>query len=428
MDLLIIIFTKFISWFSQTFNLGNGSTWPGHIILKIRPSLFDLWHKQCKNIIVVTGTNGKTTTSKMIRTALDNKVIHNESGANLLNGLTSAFLTNSNIIGKLKFDTAVFEVDENTLPKLVNKFKPNIIVCLNLFRDQLDRYGEIETIANKWQETFKTLPKSTSLIINADDPLTVNSTKDTVAKVYYFGIEQEKVSSRINNSLSDMSYCPRCEHKLNYEVIYCSHLGKWSCSNCNYSHPKLDYDDKSTSIRPIEGLYNVYNLIAAYTVIRLLGFSKENFEEKLKNFQPGFGRGETFKIEGKQIKLLLSKNPAGLNMNLQLLKEQNDIDSILFVLNDQIPDGRDVSWIWDTDLESLKPYPFIVSGNRSYDMAVRLKYSEIAQTSKFKIEQNLNKAVRLALKDVKSKRSLYILANYSAMLEVRKILTGRKIL
>ena len=423
LNTIIIFFCKLISYISQNLNLGHGSTWPGHIALKINPYFINqILGKSKTKIILVTGTNGKTTTAKLLQTILESngrKVILNSSGANLLNGIASALITSSDTSGKLNKDFAIFEVDENTLPQIVKVIEPDYIIALNLFRDQLDRYGEIDTIAKKWREAYSKLIK-TQFILNADDPQ-IAFLGNGLTNAHYFGLESK--GNNKTEHASDSILCPKCTNRLTFTKHYFSHLGDWSCASCGLKRPLREID--SDLFYPLSGDYAIYDIQAAALLAKLIGLNKEQINQGLKNFKPAFGRQEIIKITNKEIQLFLSKNPTSLNESLSTAKDLG-AKTLLFVLNDKIPDGLDVSWIWDVNFEQLlsKDMNIIVSGLRAYDMAIRLKYTGFF----VHIVVDVEKAIKVAIKSLENDEKLYILPNYSAMLEARKVLTGKKIL
>jgi lipid II isoglutaminyl synthase (glutamine-hydrolysing) len=430
MNLLLILFGKLITFFSKVFNLGSGSTWPGHIALFLNKNFIKdiLNANQNLKIVLIAGTNGKTTTGKLIQTILKKngeKVFQNAAGANLLNGIASSILLRSTIFSAINYDYAIFEIDENTLPLILKEISsPDYVVLLNLFRDQLDRYGEINTIANKWKDAIRHLSQETTFILNADDPqiaYLASHLKGVNAK--YFGINCKNNTNNAQHA-SDSTYCPNCNEKLSYNSTYFSHLGDWKCTKCGYKHPENSFT--SSSMYPLSGTYNEYNTNAAVLLSKKIGIDEKIINLALKEFTPAFGRQEKLEIYGKNVQILLSKNPTSLNESLRTTSDMG-IKNILVVLNDRIPDGRDVSWIWDVDFEdsSLKFKHITVSGDRIYDMALRLKY---AGYKNFEPEVNLSDAINLALSKMSNNDILCILATYSAMLEVRKILTGKKIL
>jgi lipid II isoglutaminyl synthase (glutamine-hydrolysing) len=428
MNFLLIYFGKLLSLFSRIFNVGSGSTWPGHIALYFNKNFIkDILRNSKVKIILIAGTNGKTTTGKLIQSILEEnnkKVFQNEGGANLLNGIASSLISNSNLYGKIDKDFAVFEIDENTLPLILQQINnPDFIMVLNLFRDQLDRYGEVNTIANKWREAFKKLNDKTTLILNADDPQVSSLGLNLKTNVSYFGINSKNKTEKIQHA-SDSTHCPNCGEKLFYSSTYFSHLGEWYCKECNYKHPEKVFT--SSPHYPLLGIYNQYNTNAAVLLANKLGLEKEKILSSLKNFKPAFGRQEILNIYGKKVQIFLSKNPTGLNESLKTIESLN-AKNLLIILNDRIPDGRDVSWIWDVDFEDFSSQfkNIVVSGDRTYDMGLRLKYAEYKN---FTNEENLTKAIDSAIKETDNNETLYILSTYSATLDVRKILTGKKIL
>lgn len=434
----LVIIGKLLALMSRTFNFGSGGTWPGEIALRIYPAIFSYFIDQLKKgLILIAGTNGKTTTAKMISQILAKSgndsigIVHNNSGANLLNGLVSAFISKSSLFGKLDIDFAIFEVDEAALPivlaQLTTFRKRLVIVLLDLFRDQLDRYGEVDLIASKWQQALASLPKEATIILNADDPQIAYLGKSVKCRVEYFGIDKpDKFLPKIEHA-TDSIYCRKCGNKLMYKGVYFSHLGIWFCNKCDNARPKPKFNK---IFSPLPGLYNEYNTLAAAATVASLGIDKQTIIKVLKDFKPAFGRQEEFDFDGKKIKIFLSKNPAGFNASLRTVLELKP-QVILFVLNDRIPDGRDVSWIWDADFETIPEHiKIVVSGDRLFDLGLRIKYASKNQKDEKEsiIIENLKEAINQGLHLVKPGETLYILPTYSAMLEVRKILTGRKIL
>jgi UDP-N-acetylmuramyl tripeptide synthase len=410
---------KLTSSISRTFGLGAGATWPGEVALWVDPNIVrHLSKKLTKGTVLVAGTNGKTTTTRMIQTILEadgQSTVHNKSGANLLNGIASSLLDVTNN----KTDWGIFEIDENSLPHILAQVTPTIIILLNLFRDQLDRYGEVDVIAEKWQKALQKLPASTMVILNADDPLIAHLGKFVNGKTHYVGLDEPTLYQKKIDHATDSTFCLNCGARLTYTGLYYSHIGVWHCPSCGEKRPK---PDTTTWEPPLPGLYNRYNTLAAVAAVKLMGVPDAVTKKALANFKPAFGRQEGFDIHGKKVKLFLSKNPTGFNESLRAVLSLG-AKQILFVLNDRIPDGRDVSWIWDVDFEMIpKDIAASVSGDRVYDMAVRLKYAEI----KPDIYEHLSDALSSASENKKD--VIYVLATYSGMLDVRKILTGKKIL
>ncbi len=373
---------------------GAGGTWPGHIALQIFPEGLSWLAGRLKGgTILISGTNGKTTTAAIIKAIMElhgETVVTNPTGANLLNGLSSALIKDADLWGRSRSTLAVLEVDEGNFPYALNYFTPELIVLLNLSRDQLDRYGEIETILERWQTALLKLPKTTRIILRSDDPHFQPLIKTLTAAKYPLSF-----------------FYPQSP------VIYSS---------------------------PLPGSFNQLNTNAAVAAAQAWQVSEAIIRHALENFRPVFGRGEDLKIGEKRVRIMLAKNPASFNENLKLIRESlpeaftntTDYPTILLVLNDNIPDGRDVSWIYDIDFEAnqswLSHCPLLCSGQRAYDLALRLKYADLPiPTSLHRVSAHLKKILTEALATTKNKETLYVLPTYSAMLEVRKILTGKGI-
>lgn len=424
----LIVLGKIFSNLSLTLNLGSGSTWPGHLALQANKHFIqDLLKKGHTKIVLIAGTNGKTTTSTLITHILEKngkKVIQNTSGANLLNGIASTLLLHTNKYGQLDADYAIFEVDENALPHLLEEIIPDTIILLNLFRDQLDRYGEVNTIVANWKNALMNVPKTTTLLLNGDDPEVAYLGHDTIATLAYFGLGDKSLGQTDFQHASDSLYCPKCREKLTYKTRYFSHLGNWTCPKCGLKRPKLSLSTSPSY--PLSGVYNIYNTNAAVLFAKEAGLSQKHTSAALQDFTAAFGRQEMLTYYGKKIQLFLSKNPTSLNQSLRTITELG-AKYLLLVLNDRTPDGRDVSWIWDVDFEDyIKPDMHVfISGDRCYDMALRIKY---ADSSKFQIEESLKNAIDEAVMQTPKNETLFVLPTYSAMLEIREILTGRKIL
>jgi len=425
---IAIITGKIIASVIRKFNIGSGSTWPGHIALFICPQIIPQLAKQLnKGMVVIAGTNGKTTTSKMITTILENqnyKVINNQSGANLLNGIASELIINTDGKGNLNVDIAVFEVDEATLPHLLKQYIPKTIVLLNLFRDQLDRYGEINILVKKWSESLKKLTKENNLILNCDDPQIAILGEKSQAKILYFGLDEKTKTLKKLQHASDSTFCPKCKHRLIYDKIFFSHLGYWTCLFCHAKKPIRTINN--WEINPLPGIYNQYNAQAAVTIAHTFNIPQDNIKKAFSGFTPAFGRQEEIELNGTKIKIFLSKNPTGFNESIRTLtffKEDRKI--ILLALNDKIPDGCDISWIWDVDFEALLDMNclIIISGDRAYDLALRLKYAGVDINNVY-ITINLDKALKKGIEEAGISNTLYVFPTYSAMLEIRSILTG----
>jgi UDP-N-acetylmuramyl tripeptide synthase len=431
---LAVSTAKSITFLVRLLRLGAASVLPGSLARRIEPRILELLSQQVKNgVIIIAGTNGKTTTSLLLRSILERKgyrIAHNSTGANLENGLATALIESTNLLGGLNVDYAILEVDENIVPKVLKPLQPRIILCLNLFRDQLDRYGEVDTISKRWTKVISTLPETTVVVPNADDPTLSYLGQQLPQRVLFFGLnEPEHYLEAIPHAV-DSIYCPSCGYSLDYQGVYLSHLGDFTCPNCGFrkSKPALESGEWG---QILVGLYNKYNTLAAATAAKELGVDEASIRDTIDNFQAAFGRAEDLVIDGKRVRILLSKNPVGTNETIRVVTQSHDKTTLL-VLNDRTPDGTDVSWIWDVDTEKLveRGGTLVVSGDRVYDMALRLRYSEKSTHSHMNliVEEDLRQAIAIALEHTPADETLHILPTYSAMLEVREVLTGRKIL
>lgn len=446
---------KTVTFIVRSLRLGAASVLPGEIARRIQPQLLQQLSCQVKRgVILIAGTNGKTTTSLLLRTMLDRlgwRVAHNATGANLENGLMTTLLSLTNLIGQLSVDYAILEVDENVLTKVLPPLQPQLILCLNLFRDQLDRYGEVDTISQRWGQAIATLPPETVVIPNADDPTLSYMGQQLPQRVLFFGLnEPDQYLDEIPHAV-DSIYCPNCGHLLEYQGVYLSHLGDFHCPSCGFQKGQLALDSREWP-QILIGLYNKYNTLAAVLAAQQLGIDESTIRDTIANFQAAFGRAEELEVNGKRVRILLSKNPVGMNETIRAINQAGG-QTTLLVLNDRIPDGTDVSWIWDVDTEKLveRGGTLVVSGDRAYDMALRLRYSQVSipvstpvsipdrysnttatatidTIPQLIVEENLSQAIATALEHTPVGETLYILPTYSAMLEVREVLTGRKIL
>lgn len=441
--IFIIIITKITAFLMRFFGFGHGTTWPGEIALRMDKDLVGKIINQNKKLktILIVGTNGKTTSAKLIKHVLfksGHRVFSNQSGANLLNGVASTLVDHASLTGKISYDEAVLEIDENVLPIIVKQFSPSVILMLNLFRDQLDRYGEIDIIALKWHYTLEQLDERTTLIMNGQDPQICNLGSGIInSPTYYFGVKKILSKKDIPHE-ADSIYCPRCSSKLVFSTIAYSHIGDFSCPKCVFSEPKfIDLTEKINI--PMQGLFNRYNFSAVALLLdKVFNVDEKKFAKYIADYTPGFGRQEVIDLVNKKVLIQLSKNPVGFNQSIELLQTTKARSKIvLLALNDQIPDGRDISWIWDVDFESLAKVArkIFVTGDRAYDLGIRLQHAlknkktivtgnVIRLEDKIFIYHKINEALEVAIKATGKKETLYIFPVYSAMLEIRKILTG----
>lgn len=435
---LAIYLAKLGDWFIHTFHLGSGSTWTGEIALRIDSDFIahSLTHSSIKTILIA-GTNGKTTTSLLISEGLKNAgktIIHNPEGANLLNGVASSLVRSCSMNGAITADFAVFELDENVLSLVLAQIKkPYAILLLNLFRDQLDRYGEVHTISNRWAKALSAIPDDVHVIINGDDPRLTHIGLPLKSDVIYFGAqESDKKKKDIPHDV-DSVYCPECGNKLEYSAMSYSHLGDFTCTHCHFSTP----EKWTESIPPLEnlsGVYNRYNIRAAVCLLHIvLDVPYSKSRELINGVEPAFGRQERFTALGKEWIIILSKNPSGFNQSIESIKELvgEEKTTICLILNDRIPDGTDVSWIWDVEFAYVFSYArtVIVSGDRTYDMAIRMQTeTEKEENSKLIAEIDLKKALDICVQNQMSQRPIVVLATYTGMLEARKLLIGKALL
>lgn len=426
---LLLFFSKFFYKVIKFFKISEGTSVIGLIILKINKNFIKQSTKYINHVVTVTGTNGKTTTSSLISHILKRnkyKIISNTEGANMITGIANAFAVK--IFPFKNYDYAILESDEAYLTKLYDELNSDYLVVTNLFRDQLDRYGELNTTAQKIQNAIDKNPEL-KLILNADDPLVANLKSKN--EIIYYGINKIKYNytDSISKSPQDFINCPVCRKELKYSKKFYAHEGHYYCT-CGYKHPvckytadifvnedfstiKLFVNDKSYYLQTkLKGLYNVYNVLASVVLCFELGIT--NFQNALDDYTPEFGRNEIRNIEGKQATIHLIKNPTGASEVLRTILPES---SILVAINDNYADGRDVSWLWDSDFEELKKCKkeIVVSGKRAKDMAVRLKYAEIKN---YVVIPDIDKAIKHISKNTDDK--ITILATYTALLYLNK--------
>ncbi len=434
---------------SRRLGAGGGTTLPGRIARRIDPQLLaGLVAHLAQGSVIVTGTNGKTTTSRMISGILSRaglQPVHNRSGANLITGITTALLTSTDLRGRPGGDIGLFEIDEATLPQAVAEVSPRAIVLTNLFRDQLDRYGEINHIAGLWRGVLRALPPGAVVVLNADDPLVASLGRDTSAQTVYFGIEDARAGSPNPQHAADSKRCVDCGTPYHYQVTYYSHLGHYACPNCGTDRPQPNVYARRLELvgtqgaglelalpqgplslhLGLPGLYNVYNALAALACCASLGVPAQALRQGVESFAAAFGRIERIGVDGRQVFLALVKNPVGLTEVLRMLVLDKAPKHLLIAINDNLADGTDVSWLWDADLELLqgKVATVTVSGTRAEDMQLRLRYAglDMAQVS---LEKDLRAAFMRALRRVPTGGTLYILPTYTALLQVRQVIDG----
>ena len=414
----------------------NGGNILGKIAYDWNPEIFK-YFKICCPIIAVTGTNGKTMTNNAIGHVFktDNKkVISNIEGNNMETGILSTMLKHCSLTGKIKADYLVFEVDEGYVPVIFKDLKLDTLVILDFFRDQLDRNGEVESLILKIQEFLKTY--TGNLILNNDDPnvARLGQANPENHNIYYFSVEKYSNATKEMKEAGEGKFCPFCNTRLEYEYYQYSHIGKFKCPNCNYGENEIyqlatnvDLKNRTFSINDntyqikFNSIYNIYNFVAVISCARLYQINTQTIQKALSTFILNNGRLEEIKVKNIPTIINLAKNPTGANVSLRILNEDDNEKELLFVLNDNLADGHDVSWIWDINFDELNNVSRIItSGTRAYDIAIRIK------TSKYPIDKiepylNLQEAVNnLYNTDVKK----YIIANYTALQPTRQALKG----
>ena len=421
-----------------------GTSLPGVAAMKISKNFLSFLSKYCKNdIITITGTNGKTTTAGLLAHILksaDKSVLHNEKGANMLSGIASALAVDYKPFSR--FDYAVLESDEAYLTKLYDYLKADYLLVTNLFRDQLDRYGELDTTAKKIQNAVNKNP-DLKVFINADDPML--SELGTNNRRVYFGFDDitYKTSQKESLAPAETVSC-LCKSELAYEKRYYAHVGRYFCEKCGRKRPEPDYkgyaviydnyseiyvkfirenQEKELAFKTgLVGLYNAYNALAAISMALETGISAESIQKGLDTYKSVFGRAERLNIDGRNILVQLIKNPTGASEVLRTVNHET-CSKLLIIINDNYADGRDVSWLWDTDFELLNDYRgnIVVSGIRAYDMAVRLKYAGFDE-SRIEVKKDIKEAINYSLKSIEQGGQLLIMPTYTALLDMQKIL------
>ena len=433
---------------------GRGATsLPGKLLMRLEPdAIARLAGRLPQGSSVISATNGKTTTAAMVAAILERsgtRLVHNRAGANMAGGVASVLLGAARGDG-IDGDAGLFEVDEFWLDRVVAQLGPRALLLANLFRDQLDRYGELETIADRWAATVAAAP-ATQLVLNADDPLVADLGRVRAegggagaGAVTYFGVQDDAVALRGMAHASDSKHCRRCGALLTYDAIYMGHLGRWHCTNGDTQRPEPDVyatqivldgtraarfelhlgGERATVALPLPGLYNVYNALGAAALTRALGAPLADIVAGLQATEAAFGRAETVAIAGRDLAILLVKNPAGANEVLRTLALDPGEHDVLAILNDKIADGRDVSWVWDADFEVIAASVRRVtcSGTRAAELAVRLKYAGV-DPARLHVQPDLERALDAALGDGDGR--LIALPTYTAMLALREVLVAR---
>jgi UDP-N-acetylmuramyl tripeptide synthase len=421
---------------------GGGTTIPGKILATIDPgSVSTLAARLPRGTAAISATNGKTTTAALVAAIVGNRVrlAHNGSGANLVSGVAST------LIEARDAELGLFEVDEGAFPEIARRIRPRAVCLGNLFRDQLDRYGELEQIAERWRAAVAELPEATTLVANADDPQVGDLAVSRPGSVT-FGIDDPAQARPTLQHASDSKYCLRCGTPYVYAAAYVGHLGDYRCPACGHARPPLDVAGQAIEVHGLEavsfdlvspegtrrvrlglpGLYNVYNGLAAAALSRALGATLEEIARGLEAAPPAFGRAERIDLGSRRLLLLLIKNPAGANEVVRTLVAAEAPSVAVIALNDAIADGRDVSWIWDVDFEPLLECleQVVVSGSRAAELALRFTYAGFSADA-VEIVPDLGAALDRGLELTDEGDVLTVLPTYTAMLELRRIVAER---
>ena len=441
---LAVLAGKATGALSRASGRGGGTTFPGDVARAIDPLVLRrLAADLTGGAVLVTGTNGKTTTCRLITSLLEGRgarVVANRSGANLIYGATAAAVARAGLDGRLRADWGVFEIDEATLPIAVDEMSPRAVLVGNLFRDQLDRYGELELLAQTIQRALDRLPSSSHAVLNADDPRVGEIGLDLARPPVWYGLDDPTVAADRLPHAADARTCPRCGASLRFPVVYYGHEGVYECPNGDFARPSPDVTAQKVQLDgldrvrlvasgaalevPLGGLYNVYNVLAAFAVGGALGLEPGYMAGRLRGAAAAFGRQERFEREGRRFTMMLAKNPTGFN---EILRESERAHGRHFLigLNDRIADGRDVSWIWDVDFELLAGRAEVVvpTGVRAHDLAVRLKYAGVSAA--LPPEPDLAAAVNRLIEATPPGSEGFLLCTYTAMLDLRALLVRR---
>jgi UDP-N-acetylmuramyl tripeptide synthase len=426
---------------------GGGTSLPGKVLMRLEPhAITELAARLPEGCAVISATNGKTTTAAMAASVLERSgisLVHNRAGANMAGGVASTLLAAARG-DRIAGDLGLFEVDEFWLDQVVPELDARAIMLGNLVRDQLDRYGELETIADRWAAMVASPSAPAQLVLNADDPLIADLGRHH-PQVSYFGVQDPAMATAEMQHASDSKHCRRCGSAYVYDAVYLGHLGRYSCPSCGQRRPEPTvfaerielHGTRSSSFQlvtpvgsarvelPLPGLYNVYNALGAAALSLALGATLKTVVGGLEHVTAAFGRAERLAIGGTEVSILLIKNPAGANEILRTLALERTSLDVLGILNDRTADGRDVSWIWDADFELLAPSlrRMTCAGTRAAELALRLKYAGVP-AERLEVVPELATALDRAVAQAGSS-SLFVLPTYTALLELRDVLSAR---
>ncbi len=428
---------------------GGGTSLPGKLLIRLEPhAIAELSARLGQGCAVISATNGKTTTAAMTASILEragHALVHNRAGANMAGGVASTLLAAARPRGRMAGELGLFEVDEFWLDRLTAELEPRAILLGNLFRDQLDRYGELETIADRWADVVDARAPGSRFALNADDPLIADLGRD-VPDVSYFGVEDASIALPQMQHASDSKHCRRCGAPYVYDVVYLGHLGRYHCDSCGQRRPEPAIAAEQIELEgtrrarfvlrtpagsarvelPLPGLYNVYNALGAAALCLELGVTLDDVVTGLRTVTAAFGRAETVRAGDTELRILLVKNPAGANEIVRTLALESGELDVLAILNDRTADGKDISWIWDADFELLAGHirRATCAGTRAAELALRLKYAGIG-AERLHLVPGLPAALDAALAASGHGATLFALPTYTALLELREELAAR---
>jgi len=443
-----IALAKLATWTVRTFRLGAATTLPGKLARRVDPSILTRLSRSLpKGSVLVTGTNGKTTTTSLISQMGEKagwSIIHNHGGANLIDGLTSPFVQRAGLGGSCAGDIAFMETDEAVVPRAVSEIQPRGLVVTNFFRDQLDRFGELDKTVSLVRKGVQALPAWSTVYLNADDPLVASLRERADLQYVFFGLQAPEMGAKEMLQSSEAQVCPRCGANLSYHFFYYAHHGDYYCTTCGFSRPKptvyasdialhglkgstLNLHNESSVFRvsvQLPGMYNLYNVLAATAVATGLEIASSDMKHALQHLPPAFGRMETLQVSGREMTIALVKNPTGCNEVLRTFLEDGRDLYLLMALNDNTADGTDISWIWDVDMEQLakaasRIRSLTLTGQRAPELAVRLKYAGV-HVQQQDIIPTLEAAFQRALQTVPEGCMMQVMPTYTAMLALRE--------
>lgn len=427
---LVIRFAKWVGSTSQKIRGGQGATLPGYIARKLYPSILSSLSKDIKKkIFVVMGTNGKTTINNILYHALTAEgqtVVINKTGSNMMNGVVSSFVLATDKNGELNADYACIEVDEIAALSILPQIQPDYLVLTNIFRDQLDRFGEVDITFQKLKDAVSKSP-DTTLLINGDDVLSYTLALDCNMKFRTYEINEQIFDDTSRSEIRESIFCRRCGHKLEYNYFHYGQLGDYHCPHCGLTRPEADFNAANVTltengyefdaegrhfITNTDAPYNIYNVLSCYAALRSAGLDVPHFEEMLSRFDYGNNREMVYHINGTKIQIHLSKNPIGFQQKITYVLKDPAPKDVIILINDAYQDGEDVSWLWDVDFQYLgnaNTNSIIATGKRCYDMRLRLKYEDIPCEVSLKL--------RDAVCDCIDNRTdnVYLIVNYTGL-------------